>query len=308
MRTMITSTTTIPYQHEQLIAANGLKIAYDAFGHPDDPPLLLIGGLGMSLIGWDPDFCRLLAGQNFWVIRYDNRDVGHSSKLDQFGAPGILSLLKMVMKQAPEAAYTLTDMANDATGLLDALGIEAAHVVGASMGGMIAQTLAIDHPERLLTLTSIMSSTNDSSLPLPHWRAMVALLQPMPEDKEAHIAQSRKVWQLLNGPAYPLDIGRHRLRMEEAQDRGFHPEGTARQLAAIGASGSRREALRQVQTPTLVIHGDADPLVPVEGGIDTAESIPDATLHIIPGLGHALPPELWPLVVELIVAHVAASG
>jgi pimeloyl-ACP methyl ester carboxylesterase len=157
---MSTNLTTIPYQKEQLIPANGLEIAYDTFGHPDDPPLLLIGGLGMSLTGWDPDFCRLLAGQGFWVIRYDNRDVGHSSKLDQLGTPGILSLLKMLLKQAPEAAYTLSDMAGDAAGLLDALGIEAAHVVGTSMGGMIAQTLAINHPERLLTLTSIMSSTH----------------------------------------------------------------------------------------------------------------------------------------------------
>lgn len=296
------------YQKEAIIEANGLEIAYDSFGSSDDPPLLLVGGLGMSLTGWDPDFCRLLADEGFWVIRFDNRDVGHSSKLDQFGAPGILSLLKMIVNQPPEAAYTLTDMAADAVGLLDALGIAAAHVVGMSMGGMIAQTMAINHPERLLTLTSIMSSTNDPSLPLPHWRAMVALLQPIPDDKEEHIRQSRKVWQLLNGPAYPLDIGRHRRVIEAAQARGFHPEGTARQLAAIGASGSRREALRQVQIPTLVIHGDADPLVPLEGGIDTAESIPDASLYIIPGLGHALPPEVWPLVVEEIMGHIAASG
>ncbi len=298
---------TIPYVEEAVISVNGLEIAYDSFGSPNDPPLLLVGGLGMSLIGWDPDFCRLLADQGFWVIRFDNRDVGHSSKLDQFGVPSILSLLKMIVNQPPEAGYTLTDMAADAVGLLDMLGIQAAHVVGMSMGGMIAQTMAISHPERLLTLTSIMSSTNDPSLPLPQWRAMVALLQPMPEDKEEHIRQSRKVWQMLNGPGYPLDIGRHRRIMEQAQARGFHPAGTARQLAAIGASGSRREALRQVRVPTLVIHGDADPLVPLEGGIDTAESIPNASLHIIPGLGHALPPEVWPLVVEEIVAHVAGS-
>jgi pimeloyl-ACP methyl ester carboxylesterase len=173
---MIIDQTPVAYQKEAIVEANGLEIAYDSFGSQEDPPLLLVGGLGMSLTGWDPDFCQLLAEQGFWVIRFDNRDVGHSSKLDQFGAPGILSLLKMIVNQPPDAAYTLTDMAADAVRLLDVLSIEAAHVVGMSMGGMIAQTMAINHPERLLTLTSIMSSTNDPSLPLPHWRAMVALL------------------------------------------------------------------------------------------------------------------------------------
>lgn len=297
----------IPYQPEQIIPVNDLEFAYDTFGNPSDPPLLLIGGLGMSLIGWDPAFCRLLAQHGLYVIRYDNRDVGHSSKLDQFSPPSILSLLKMIAHRSPPAAYTLNEMAADAVGLLDALGIKAAHVLGVSMGGMIAQTAAINHPDRVLTLTSIMSTTGDPELPLPQWRAILALIQPMPEDKEAHIAQSRKVWQLFNGPAYPLDIGRHRLQIEMAQERGYHPQGTARQLAAIGASGSRRQALQQVDIPSLVIHGDADPLVPLEGGIDTAESLPNAKLHIIPGLGHAMPPEVWPLVIELIVGMVLDS-
>jgi pimeloyl-ACP methyl ester carboxylesterase len=297
----------IPYQKEQLIQVNGLEIAYDAFGHPHDPPLLLIGGLGMTLVGWDEEFCRQLARHGYWVLRYDNRDAGHSSKLDQRGTPNILSLLRMVFNHSPDAAYTLADMADDAAGLLDALGIPAAHVVGISMGGMIAQTLAINHPDRLLTLTSIMSSTNAPDLPLPQWRAMLLLVTPTPDDKEARILQSRKTWQLLNGPAYPLDVGRHRLRMEAILAHGLYPAGTARQLAAIGASGSRREALRQVEIPALVIHGNADPLVPVEGGIDTAEALPKATLQIIPGLGHSLPVEVWPLVVEAIVDHVAGS-
>ncbi|MFO7536492.1 MAG: alpha/beta hydrolase [Chloroflexota bacterium] len=299
---------TIPYQEEQLIEVNGLKIAYDVFGHPHDPPLLLIGGLGMTLIGWEEAFCQQLARSGFRVIRYDNRDAGHSSKFDQHGTPSVVSLLRMAFNHKPPAAYTLADMADDAAGLMDALNIPAAHVVGTSMGGMIAQTLAINHPQRLLSLTSIMSSTNHPSLPLPQWRAMLLLVAPTPADKEAHIVQSRKTWQLLNGPAYPLDVGRHRLRMEAVLAHGLYPEGTARQLAAIGVSGSRREALRQVEIPALVIHGDADPLVPVEGGLDTAASLPNATLLIIPGLGHAMPPEVWPLIVEAIVDHARENG
>jgi pimeloyl-ACP methyl ester carboxylesterase len=212
----------------------------------------------------------------------------------------------MMQGKPIQPPYTLRDMAADAVGLLDALDIESAHVVGVSMGGMIAQEMAIGYPDRVRTLTSIMSSTGNPKLPPPRPEAAAILVTPAPTDREGYLEHSLQVWHVLNGPAFPLDEERARTRAGNNFDRGLSPAGTMRQLAAILGSGSRREALTAVTVPTLVIHGDADPLVPVEGGIDTAETIPGAELLIIEGMGHDLPPAVAPRVIEAIVRHAAS--
>ncbi|HEY69069.1 MAG TPA: alpha/beta fold hydrolase [Anaerolineae bacterium] len=284
--------------------ANGIEIVYDTFGEPIAPALLLIMGLGAQMVSWDEDFCRELAGRDYYVIRFDNRDVGLSTKFDEAGIPNTLALLQAQMQGEPvQAPYTLRDMADDAAGLLDALGIEAAHVVGASMGGMIAQAMAIHHPDRVRTLTSIMSSTGNPDLPPPTAEALEILLKPAPTDRDGYLESAVQSWQVLGGPGFPVDEDRIRTRAGRAFDRGLHPEGTARQMAAVLASGSRKEALRSVTVPTLVIHGDADPLVPVEGGIDTADAVPGAELLIVEGMGHDLPPALWPRMIDAIARH-----
>jgi pimeloyl-ACP methyl ester carboxylesterase len=298
----ITMTRNIPHSDPACVEVNGIQIVYDTFGDPSAPPLLMIMGLGAQMIDWDEEFCAQLAARGYWVIRFDNRDVGLSTRFDEAGVPNVLAMMQ-APEQAVEVPYTLRDMADDAVGLLDALRIEAAHVVGASMGGMIAQTVAIHHPERVRTLTSIMSTTGDPSLPPPKPEAAAILVTPAPTDRQGHLEYAIKTWQVLNGPVYPLDEDRTRERAGRSFDRGLSPAGTARQLAAILASGSRKEALRSVSAPTLVIHGDADPLVPVEGGIDTANAIPGAELVIVEGMGHGLPVEVWPQVIDAIARH-----
>jgi pimeloyl-ACP methyl ester carboxylesterase len=293
----------IPHSDEATVKANGIDIVYDTFGEATAPPMLLVMGLGEQLIAWDDAFCEALAGLGFWVIRFDNRDVGLSTRFDEAGIPDILAMMQGKPIQPP---YTLRDMAADAVGLLDALDIESAHVVGVSMGGMIAQEMAIGYPDRVRTLTSIMSSTGNPKLPPPRPEAAAILVTPAPTDREGYLEHSLQVWHVLNGPAFPLDEERARTRAGNNFDRGLSPAGTMRQLAAILGSGSRREALTAVTVPTLVIHGDADPLVPVEGGIDTAETIPGAELLIIEGMGHDLPPAVAPRVIEAIVRHAAS--
>jgi pimeloyl-ACP methyl ester carboxylesterase len=286
------------------VEANGIEIVYDTFGEADAPAMLLVSGLGMQMIGWDEEFCAQLADRGYQVIRFDNRDVGLSTKFDEVDAPDVLPvMLGHVQPEALGAPYTLRDMADDAVGLLDALGIASAHVVGISMGGMIAQTMAIHHPERVTTLTSIMSSTGAPDLPPPTPEAMQALLAPAPEGRDDYIERSVQDRGVFDGPGYPTGETWARECAERRFDRGLHPAGFGRQLAAIVASGSRREPLQSVTVPTLVIHGDADPLVPVEGGIDTAEAIPGAELLIIEGMGHALPPSLWPEIIEAVAGH-----
>ncbi len=297
-------TRSIPHSDPARVQANGIEIIYDAFGNPKAPPLLLISGLSAQMIGWEEEFCTQLADRGYWLIRFDNRDVGLSTKLDGAGVPNPLAIMQAVAQgKAVPAPYTLRDMADDAVGLLDALGIESAHVAGASMGGMIAQTMAIHHPNRVRTMTSIMSTTGDPNLPPAEPEAAKVLVTPAPTDREAYLEHSIQVWQILNGPVYPLDEDRARQRAGRAFDRGLNPAGVARQLAAVWASGSRKEALQAVTTPTLVIHGDADPLVPLEGGIDTANAIPGAELVVIEGMGHGLPPEIWPQVIDAIARH-----
>jgi pimeloyl-ACP methyl ester carboxylesterase len=266
--------------------------------------MLLIMGLGAQMIAWDEDFCAALAAQGYWVIRFDNRDIGLSTKLDEAGTPNALALLQAQVQGEPiQAPYTLRDMAEDSAGLLKALEIESAHVVGVSMGGMIAQEMAIHHPNRVRTLTSIMSSTGDPELPPPKPEALSILVKKAPTDRKGYIKYSIKTWRTLSGPGFGVDEDRIVERADRFFDRGLSIAGTARQLAAILASGSRKEALKSLSVPTLVIHGDADPLVPVEGGIDTANSIPGAELLIIEGMGHDLPPALAPRVIEAIAGH-----
>lgn len=270
-------------------AANGITIEYEAFGEPGSPPVLLIMGLGGQLIMWEVGFCTALADAGFFVIRFDNRDVGLSTWFD--GVP------------ATPPPYSLGDMADDAAGLLDALGIPAAHIVGASMGGMIAQTFAITHAERTLTLVSIMSTTGDRGVGQPTPEALAAIMVERPTTRDEAIELALKVSAITGSPGYTRDEQRERERLAQSYDRAFHPEGFRRQLAAIMTQPDRTEALGGLDVPTLVIHGAADTLVTPSGGEATASAVPGATLTLIPGMGHDLPPELRDLLVDLLVAH-----
>jgi len=266
----------------------GLTIEYDRFGAPSDPAVLLVMGIGSQMILWPTSFCRGLAERGFNVIRFDNRDVGLSSKLDDLGVPDLGALMAAVAAGTPPAAaYTLSDMAKDAVGLMDALGIARAHVVGASMGGMIAQMMAIEHPARLLSLTSIMSSTGDPGLPQGKPEAMAALLTP-PADQERETLVQRFIatFTTIGSPGYPATAGELRKIAEQVIDRGSSPAGFLRQFAAILASPPRSPLLKSVKIPTLVLHGEDDPLVPVECGIATAKAVPGARLVTVPGMGH----------------------
>jgi pimeloyl-ACP methyl ester carboxylesterase len=295
-------TQTIPHSDEASVKANGIDIVYDTFGDTSAPPMLLVMGLGGQMVAWDERFCAALAGQGYWVIRFDNRDIGHSTRFDEAGIPDVMAMMQGMRIQPP---YTLRDMAADAVGLLDALDIASAHVVGISMGGMIAQEMAIWYPDRVRTLTSIMSSTGNPDLPPPNPEAVALLIAPAPADRESYLDHSIQTWRVLNGPELPLDEERTRELAGLSFDRGLNPAGMMRQLAAIIGSGSRKKALAAVEISTLVIHGDADPLVPVEGGIDTAEAISGAELLIIEGMGHSLPPAVTQRVIDAIVRHAA---
>jgi pimeloyl-ACP methyl ester carboxylesterase len=286
------------------VCTNGIEIEYETFGEASAEPLLLIMGLGAQMILWEGELCGLLAGRGHYVIRFDNRDVGLSTRLEEARVPRIPAMLDQVARgECPEAPYRLSDMALDAVGLLEALGIDAAHVLGASMGGMIAQTIAIEHPDRVRTLTSVMSSTEPLSRARARPEAIQALLTPLPKDRERNIERAVEVARIIGSPGFPFNEDRIRARAARSYDRAFYPKGLARQLAAILASGSRRKALAAVRAPTLVIHGDSDPLVPVESGIDTAGAVPGAELLVIEGMGHDLPPEIWPRFVDATTGH-----
>jgi pimeloyl-ACP methyl ester carboxylesterase len=288
--------------------ANGLDIAYDVFGRESDPPLVLVMGLAAQRIFWDENFCELLARRGFFVVRFDNRDVGQSSRLDHLGKPSVIELLPaLYRRQAPSAPYGLADMADDTLGLMDALGVARAHVCGASMGGMIAQVLALRHPRRVWSLTSIMSSTGDPSLPQAQPPVMTLLLESVPRDQASFVEYSVKLWRTIGSPGFPFDEAAVRARAAQAWQRGVHPPGVLRQLLAILADGSRRERLRSLRVPTLVIHGEADPLVPIAGGEDTAASVPGARLVRIAGMGHDLPPATWLLIHDEIERHARAA-
>lgn len=295
---------TVAHSKPAMAKANGIELCYDTFGDRAAPPIVLIMGLAAQMIAWDEEFCGELASRGYWVIRFDNRDIGLSTKFTAHGAPDVMAMLGLLLLgRSVSAPYLLRDMAADTVGLMDALGVKSAHVVGASMGGAIAQEIAIRHPERLRTLTSIMSSTGEPGLSQPTPEAMQVLMAPTPTDRDAYMKRYLKTWSVLRGPGFPLDEARDAERGGRAFERGLNPPGVARQLAAIMASGSRKEALADIKAPALVIHGDIDPLVRLDGGEATARAIPDAKLMVIKGMGHALPIPMWPQLIGAIEGH-----
>jgi pimeloyl-ACP methyl ester carboxylesterase len=288
-----------------MASVNGVEIAYETFGDDDAPAILLIMGLGVQMLGWDEELCRMLAGRGYRVVRFDNRDVGRSTKVEGGPRPDVMAALA---GDPSTASYTLDDMADDCVALLDVLGVEAAHLVGASQGGMIAQTMAVRHPERVLSLTSIMSTTGDRAVGYPHPEALPALLTRPPADRDGFVDFVVAAWKTIGSPGFEIDEGALRAMAGASYDRGIYPDGTARQLVAILASGDRTEALRGIDVPTTVIHGTDDPLIDVSGGRATAAAIPGAQLELIEGMGHDLPRAVWPRVVELIAANAERAG
>jgi pimeloyl-ACP methyl ester carboxylesterase len=271
--------------------------------------LLLIMGLAAQMIHWDDDFCRQLAARGFRVIRFDNRDIGKSTRLTGGKRLTPLELLKLRFLKIPvQASYKLRDMAEDTTGLMDVLGIKSAHLVGASMGGMIAQEIAISFPQRVRSLTSIMSSTGNPKDPPPTREAAALLMAAPPATKQEYIERFAKTWKILRGGSFPEDEALDRSRAERTYERGLNPAGVGRQLRAILASGSRKQRLRSVKVPTLVIHGTVDPLVRPQAGRDTAASIPGAKLLMIEGMGHALPIPIWPQIIDAIDKHAHGAA
>lgn len=288
------------------IQANGISIAYETHGDPGNPPLLLVMGLGAQLTLWPIELVDALVQRGYYVIRHDNRDIGLSEKFGHAGVPNFrrVALMRMFGLRA-RLPYRLTDMADDAVALLSELGIDKAHVVGASMGGMIVQLMAIHHPDRLLSMTSIMSTTGNPRLPRPRPEAMQALLNRAPANAtlEDVIPIGFRVARAIGSPAYPTPEERLRERIARDFNRSFYPEGAARQISAIMDDGDRRKRLKQVRVPSLVIHGIDDPLVPVEGGRDTAAHIPGAKLLELPGMGHDLPLELVETIADALADH-----
>jgi len=290
--------------------ANGVTLEYETYGNKSDPALLLVMGLGAQLTLWPIELVEALVARGLYVIRHDNRDIGLSTKFTGAGVPDIGGVVMALMSgKQPEIPYTLSDMAGDAIAVLDVEGIAQAHIVGASMGGMIAQLISVNHPQRVLTLTSIMSTTGNPTLPPAKPEAMAALTAPIAPDADLETFQARgsMVSTAIGSPGYPSDPERLAANLARDFARSFHPTGAARQMAAIIADGDRRARLAGVKVPTLVIHGADDPLVPLAGGEDTAAAIPGAELLVIPGMGHDLPVALVEQIADA-VAGVAAKG
>ncbi len=291
---------------EELFApANGIELCYQEMGEPDGEPLLLVMGLATQMLGWDERFCSLLAERGFRVVRFDNRDIGRSTTLRDAGAP---SLLDTFAGRRASAAYLLRDMAADAFGLMDHLGWGSANVAGASMGGMIAQTMAIERPERVRSLVSIMSTTGSRLTGLPTVKAVGVLLSKRPNDREAFIERAVNTFRVIGSPGYEFDEQRVREMAGRAFDRGSSAAGVARQLHAITASGDRTAGLESLELPATVIHGNRDPLVRPSGGRATAAAIPGARLKIIDGMGHDLPRALHPVLADEIEATAARAA
>ncbi|MFT4008683.1 MAG: alpha/beta hydrolase [Nocardioidaceae bacterium] len=281
-----------------------IELAYETFGSPDDPTIVLVMGLATQMIAWPDEFCRMLAAGGYQVVRFDNRDIGLSTHLDAAGPADLSPLFEGL--PITEGVYTLGDMADDTAGLIEALGVDRAHVVGVSMGGMIAQEVAARHPDRVRTLTSIMS-TPAPQIGAPTEEAAAALLSPPAANEEQAGKRAVAVYRVIGSPGYPLDEAALDERGRESFRRAKDAAGVTRQLAAIHVSGDRREGLRGITAPTLVVHGEDDPLVQPDGGVATADTIPGARLVTYPGMGHNLPEELWPSIVAEILGHVAGN-
>lgn len=291
------------------IEANGIQIEYDAFGDISSPALLLIAGNGAQLLFWEAELCKSLAKTGLFVVRFDNRDAGLSTKFDEAGVPDIMAAIKDAMAGKPVTAhYSLDDMADDCVGLLDALHIEKAHICGASMGGMIAQVVAYRHPQRVLSLISIMSNTGNPKLPQGKPEAIAAVVAPPPTERDAYIEHNMNVWRKIWSPGFPFEEERARNFLTQSYDRSYCPQGMVRQNMALLARGDRTLSLASIKAPTLVIHGSCDPLIPVEAGEETARVIPNATSLIIEGMGHDLPSAAWPEIVNAVSSHVMNHG
>ena len=293
------------------VQANGITIEYESLGEASAAPILLVMGLGMQLVAWPDSFCQGLVDRGFRVIRFDNRDCGLSTKIRATKRTNLLLSLAAAWLRLPvRAPYLLDDMAEDAVGLLDALEIAQAHVVGVSMGGMIAQVAAARYPRRVLSLTSIMSSSGNRKASRAKPKALQALLSkpPDPNDPDRVVEHLVGVFGVIGSPGYPTERAELKRMLARSVHRSYYPAGTARQLVAVVASGDRRALLKRIAVPTLVIHGAADPLVPVEAGRDTARHIAGAKLLVIEGMGHDLAPGVQPMLVEAIASHCGAAA
>jgi pimeloyl-ACP methyl ester carboxylesterase len=290
---------------ESFCRIGDVDLCYETFGDPADPTMLLIMGLGTQMLGWDTAFCEQLAARGFHVIRYDNRDIGHSTILDDFPAP---TLGQIVRRDKGVVAYTLADMAADGVGLLDHLGIERAHLVGASMGGMIAQMIAARRPERVLSLVSIMSNTGSRLSGQPALSTYRLFLRPISRERDAYVRQAAELFEHIGSRGFDKDEDAFLEMLGAMHDRGHSPGSSSRQLAAILTAGNRTAELRHITAPTLVIHGTADRLIRPSGGRATARAIPGAHLLTIEGMGHDLPRGAWPQIIDAIVENAARAA
>lgn len=292
------------FGEEQMAPVNGIELCYQEMGDPDDEPLLLVMGLATQMIAWDKGFCGMLAERGFRVVRFDNRDIGRSTKIRDAGVPNVVD---MMIGRGGSAPYLLRDMAADTVGLMDHLEIDSAHLVGASMGGMIVQTAAIEHPKRVRSLASIMSTTGSRRVGHPSYRTFGLLLGKPPREREAAIERAVRTFKTIGSPGYPFEEERIREIASRSFDRGHSQAGIARQLHAITASGDRTPGLRKLEIPAVVIHGKNDVLVNPSGGRATAKAIPNARLKMIEGMGHDMPRALWPTFVEEIACNAARA-
>jgi pimeloyl-ACP methyl ester carboxylesterase len=290
---------------ERFAPSNGIEIAYQEVGDPDGEPLILVMGLATQMIAWDDELCMMLAERGFRVVRFDNRDIGRSTKLDTARVPGRTDLL---LRRRETAVYLLSDMAADTVGLMDHLGMESAHVAGISMGGMIGQTIAIEHPDRTRSLVSMHSTTGSRRVGQPTLKVFALMLADAPRDRDAFVQRIRRTYELIGSPAYTTDEERLLRVAESSWERGHNPRGVLRQLHAIVASGDRTAALRKLDLPVTVIHGTRDTLIRPSGGRATAAAIPGARLHLIEGMGHDLPRELWPVFADEFAETASRAG